>query len=141
TIVRSMTGSRIAAVFTAVKDKESFAKVFRAHIVDALMAYSCAAFMGGLLVVALHEANMFLCVTAAGVLSLLHILFRRYGDEQRKSIERAQKAERERAELAEQHVIELQGYVEQIEAAAKELRQSREKFRWAAYHDGLTNLH
>jgi diguanylate cyclase (GGDEF)-like protein len=83
---------------------------------------------------------MFLFVTTAGVLSLLHILFRRYGDEQRKSVERAQIADRERAELAEQHLTKLQGYVEQIEASAKELRQSQEKFRWAAYHDGLTNL-
>ncbi|PYS92073.1 MAG: hypothetical protein DMF62_01285 [Acidobacteria bacterium] len=140
TLIPSLTSSLIASVFTAARGQQSFAKVFRAQIVDALMVCSCAAFMGGLLVVALHEANMFLFVTTAGVLSLLHILFRRYGDEQRKSIERAQKAERERAELAEQHVIELQGYVEQIEAAAKELRQSREKFRWAAYHDGLTNL-
>ena len=49
-------------------------------------------------------------------------------------------AERFRAEQAETHVQELQHYVEELERSAKALRDSRERFRHAAYHDALTGL-
>ena len=49
-------------------------------------------------------------------------------------------AERFRAEQAETHVEELQHYVEELERSARALRDSRERFRHAAYHDALTGL-
>jgi diguanylate cyclase (GGDEF)-like protein len=52
----------------------------------------------------------------------------------------AETAERFRAEQAETHIEELQHYVEELERSAKALRDSRESFRHAAYHDALTGL-
>ena len=140
TLLPCMTNSVLASMFLAIETQSSFVRVFRAHMVDALMVYSCSALMAGLFVLALREANVFLFVTVACVLSLLHTVFRRYSEEQRRSISKAQEAERERAELAEAHLSELQVYVEKIEQTARELRESREKFRWAAFHDSLTGL-
>jgi diguanylate cyclase (GGDEF)-like protein len=140
TLLPCLTNSLLASLFLAIETEKEFHQVFRAHFIDALLVYSCSALMAGLFVVALREANVFLFVAVAGVLSLLHIVFRRYSEEQRRSIVKSQEAERERADLAEKHLSELQGYVEKIEETARELRASREKFRWAAYHDALTGL-
>lgn len=52
----------------------------------------------------------------------------------------AETAERFRAEQAETHVDELRHYVNELEKSANALRESREKFRHAAYHDALTGL-
>lgn len=48
--------------------------------------------------------------------------------------------ERERAEIAESYIKELQGYVAEQEKANKSLKEAKEKFRHAAFHDHLTNL-
>jgi len=52
----------------------------------------------------------------------------------------AEQAERNRAEQAEQHVEELNRYVEKLEGTSRELQESREHFRHAAFHDALTGL-
>lgn len=49
-------------------------------------------------------------------------------------------AERFRAELAETHVVELEHYVAELERSSRLLGESRELFRHAALHDGLTGL-
>jgi diguanylate cyclase (GGDEF)-like protein len=48
--------------------------------------------------------------------------------------------EKQRAELAETHIEELRQYVAEQEGLTKTLRQSKEKFHHAAFHDSLTNL-
>ena len=48
--------------------------------------------------------------------------------------------ERERAELAENYIKELQEYVAVQEKTNQSLRESKEKFRHAAFHDVLTSL-
>ena len=50
------------------------------------------------------------------------------------------KTERERAELAENYIKELQEYVSEQEKANVSLKEGKEKFRHAAFHDALTNL-
>lgn len=50
------------------------------------------------------------------------------------------KVERERAEVAENYIKELQGYVTEQESANKSLKESKEKFRHIAFHDVLTDL-
>lgn len=52
----------------------------------------------------------------------------------------AETAERFRAELAESHVAELEHYIGELERSSRMLRESRERFRHAATHDGLTGL-
>lgn len=45
-----------------------------------------------------------------------------------------------RAESAEKYICELQEYVAQQDEANRFLKESKEKFRHAAFHDALTNL-
>jgi diguanylate cyclase (GGDEF)-like protein len=140
TLLPCLTNSFLGSIALSIETGKSVANIFKAHFVDALIVYSSSALMAGLFVVALRETNVFLFVAVAGILSVLHIVFRRYSEEQRNSILKAKEAERERAELAEDHLEQLKGYVAKIEETAQELRESREKFRWTAYHDSLTGL-
>jgi diguanylate cyclase (GGDEF)-like protein len=48
--------------------------------------------------------------------------------------------EQKRADLAEQHIEELQQYITEQENSGKALLKSKEKFKHAAFHDALTNL-
>jgi diguanylate cyclase (GGDEF)-like protein len=48
--------------------------------------------------------------------------------------------ERERAEVAETYIKELQQYVNEQDQAIESLKDSKEKFRHAAFHDALTDL-
>lgn len=140
TIVPCVVNSFLASVFLAIDKNVRFWGVWRAHGFDALLVYFCVGLMGGLLTFALRESNIFLLVAMAGVLVLLHTAFRRYSDVQRRSSVNAEWSEFERAELAEKHVAELKGYVLKVEQTAKELKESREKYRYAAFHDQLTGL-
>jgi diguanylate cyclase (GGDEF)-like protein len=66
--------------------------------------------------------------------------YRRYIDDVKKTAAKAEQAERERAEQAESHIKELQHYVGELEKSSEALRESKEKFRHAAFHDSLTDL-
>jgi diguanylate cyclase (GGDEF)-like protein len=140
TIVPFVVNSVLTSAFLAINTQTRFWVVWRVHGLDALLVYFCVALMGGLLTLAVRESNIFLLVALGGVLALLHTAFRRYTEVQRKSEANAEWSEFERAELAEKHVAELKGYVVKIEQTAKELKESREKYRYAAFHDQLTGL-
>ena len=140
TIVPCVVNSFLASVFLAINTDARFFSVWRTHSLDALLVYFCVALMGGLLTFALRESNLFLLVAMGGTLALLHTAFRRYTEAQQKSNATVERSEFERAEIAEKHVAELKGYVLKIEQTAKELKESREKFRYAAFHDQLTGL-
>jgi diguanylate cyclase (GGDEF)-like protein len=48
--------------------------------------------------------------------------------------------ERERAEVAERYIHKLQAYMAEQQEINKSLRESKERFRHAAFHDSLTDL-
>lgn len=50
------------------------------------------------------------------------------------------KAEKQRADAAEKYICELQEYVAQQDEANRSLKEAKERFRHAAFHDALTNL-
>lgn len=78
-----------------------------------------------------------LSIVCFGLILRQHL---RHVTEIRREAASTETAERFRAEQAETHVQELQHYVEELERSAKALRDSRERFRHAAYHDALTGL-
>ena len=79
----------------------------------------------------------FLSLVSFGLSAERHLRY--VADITRKAVS-AETAERSRAEQAEVHVDELRHYVEELERSAMALRESREIFRHAAYHDSLTGL-
>lgn len=78
-----------------------------------------------------------LAVACLGVQILLSFLIlSSKKNEQNNSLE----TEKSRAELAEKYITELQEYVAQQDKNNQSLKESKEKFRHAAFHDALTNL-
>ena len=107
-----------------------------------LMTLGAVALVCGSLL--LHYGNAALAVLTFAVslscfllITIHHIRFIRWI---RREAATAEAAERFRAEQAEVHVTELRHYIDELEQSAMALRESRERFRHAAYHDGLTGL-
>jgi diguanylate cyclase (GGDEF)-like protein len=71
---------------------------------------------------------------------LVYLIYRRYLNDIKDAAAKAEEAERVRTEQAEQHIVELQHYISEQERIGLELRESRESFKYAAFHDSLTNL-
>lgn len=88
------------------------------------------------------------------IISIIYFTYEKYLEDIRATAAQAERAERERAEAeharaeaerlraeqAELHLEELNRYVEKLEGTSKELQESREHFRHAAFHDALTGL-
>ena len=93
----------------------------------------------------LFQWDEFAAAATCGSLTLLSgfLIIRQhfvYVGDIRREAATAETAERFRAEQAESHVEELRHYVEELERSTRALRESRERFRHAAYHDALTGL-
>ena len=140
TVLPFILNSCLASALLAIKGNKHFVDVWTVHSLDAILIYFGTALLAGLFVVALHETNVFLIATVVGFFAILQLVFWRYVHEQEKTLAKAERSERERAELAERHVIELEHYVGELEKSSEALTASRERFKHAAYHDSLTDL-
>ncbi|MGH9902118.1 MAG: putative bifunctional diguanylate cyclase/phosphodiesterase, partial [Pyrinomonadaceae bacterium] len=74
------------------------------------------------------------------VITLVSLAYQRSLKESKASARLAASAERARAEQAERHVAELKFHIAEQERIGRELQESKEHFRLAAYHDPLTGL-
>lgn len=117
-----------------------FWKIWYDYCVNALIMYIAAALIAGLGVRAQAQVSTTLFFLAIAVTGLVYFTYRRYVDDVRETAALAEQAERERAEQAEKHVEELQHYIAEQERIGQALRESKEKFRHAAFHDALTDL-
>ncbi len=135
-----LVDSIIVSAVVATRCGKSVMSVWNDNCVNALVIYISGAALAGLAAMALKQVNVILFVTVAGFFALIYMIYRRYVDDIKQTSEKAENSERQRAEQAENYVMELEHYVSQLEATGRELKQSREKFRHAAYHDALTGL-
>jgi diguanylate cyclase (GGDEF)-like protein len=115
-------------------------QVWNEYCLNALVMYLAGAFMAGLSAKALRQIDMFLFVVVIGFFTLAYMTYKRYVDDVKETAAKAEQAERERAEQAERHIIELQHHIAEQDRIEHALRESKERFRHAAFHDGLTNL-
>lgn len=132
--------SSLVALFISLKSEKSVFKVWNDYCVNALVMYFSGAIAAAVAVKALMPMNVFLFAVVVGFFSLVYMLYRRYVDDIRQTAAIAEKAERDRAEQAEKHIVELQHHIAEQEKTSQALRESKEKFRHAAFHDSLTNL-
>ncbi|HMJ09039.1 MAG TPA: hypothetical protein VK468_08540, partial [Pyrinomonadaceae bacterium] len=128
------------SVIMAIRNETTIWQVWNEYCLNALVLYLTGAIMAGLGAKALSQINVALFVGVIGFFALVYLTYRRYLNDVTKTAAKAENAERERAEQAETHVIELQHYVAELEKSSEALRRSRERFRHAAYHDALTGL-
>jgi diguanylate cyclase (GGDEF)-like protein len=107
---------------------------------NALVMYIAAALIAGLAVKAQTRFDTILFLLGLIVFSIFYLTYRRYVDDVKKNSALAEQAERSRAEQAERHIEELQHHIAEQDRIGQALRESKEKFRHAAFHDSLTDL-
>ncbi len=139
-ISQFVVNSICAAIFVALKSEKTIWQVWNEYCLNALVMYIAGALIAGLSVKALNTINMFLFAAVIGFSALIYITYKRYVDDVKETAAKAEHSERERAEQAEKHIGELQHYISEQERISDALRESKDLFRHAAFHDGLTNL-
>ncbi len=135
-----LINSIAVAAIIATRSKKAFLSVWTDLFVDALMMYISCAALAGFSAIALHKIDLFVFASAVAVFALIYFAYRRYIEVIVGSSERAERAERDRAEQAENHVKQLQHYIAKLEKSSADLQKSHENFRQAAYFDTLTSL-
>jgi diguanylate cyclase (GGDEF)-like protein len=139
-ITQFIVNSICVAVFIAFKSGKSIWEVWNEYCLNALVMYFTGAILAGVAVRALQPINIFLFATCVGFFAIVYMTYRRYVDDIKETSEKAEHAERARAEQAENHILELRRHIEEQERIGEALRESKERFRHAAFHDALTNL-
>lgn len=135
-----LVNSVLVSAFVAIKTESSLWTIWNQYCLNALVLYLCGAFVAGVCRAAFAQINFFAAAAVIGLFVLVYLTYKRYTDDIKTTFAKAEKAERERAEQAERHVLDLEHYVEELERSSAALRESREKFRHAAFHDNLTSL-
>ena len=126
--------------FISLKNGQSLWQVWHDYCLNALVMYLTGAVLAGLAAKALQQIDMILFAAAIAFFALAYMTYKRYVDDVKEAAAKAEQAERERAEQAERHIVELQHHIAEQERIGNALRESKDKFRHAAFHDALTGL-
>jgi Tfp pilus assembly protein PilE len=81
--------------------------------------YLSGAVLAGISVKALEQINMVLFAVMFGLLAIVFTTYRRYTNDVKQTAAKAEAAERERAEQAEEHLKQLQHYVGELEKSSE----------------------
>ncbi len=135
-----LVNSIFVAVFAALRSDKPIWRVWHEYCLNALLMFVTGGFLAAIIFKALHNLEPILIVVALGVALVVFLTYKRYVEELKFTAAQAENSERERAEQAEHHIEELQHYIREQETTSSELRESREKYRHAAFHDSLTDL-
>jgi diguanylate cyclase (GGDEF)-like protein len=139
-IAQFFVNSICVSAFVAIKSESTLWRVWNEYCLNALAMYLSGAVVAGICAKAVEQINMLLFAAMVTFFAIVYITYRRYAQDVKVTAEKAEDAERQRAEQAEAHVQELRHYVGELERSSEALRESREKFKHAAYHDALTGL-
>lgn len=137
-----LLNSILVAFFSAIKKETSFWRVWTENCFHAISIYLTGGVIAGITVKALDidRPNIYLFAAVIAFFGLIYLTFRRFVEDVNVTVEKAKRAERERAEQAEEHILELRHYVQQLEQSSEALKESHERFRHAAFNDALTGL-
>ncbi len=138
--IQFFTNTGLIALFLSARTERSIGGVWNETLLNTLVIYATNAMIAGFAVKALLHIDTVMVLVSAVFFTVVLFTYRRYVNDIKVTSAKAEQAERERAEQAESHVDELQHYVAELEKSGSALRESREKFRHAAYHDALTQL-
>jgi diguanylate cyclase (GGDEF)-like protein len=138
-VAQFLLNSLVVSLICA-EDGKSFWRIWYKNCFNTLIFYVAGASCAGLAIKALQRVDPFLVAATFGISALMYVTYRHYLNDIKETAAKAEESERERAEEAENHILELQHYISDQEKTGLALRESRELFRHAAYHDSLTSL-
>ena len=135
-IVHVVVNTGLTSALFSVRLGQPFVPTWKGNLLWAVPMFLPTGAAAALMYAALRRDAFVTVVIGGLILAAIYLGHR----QNRKALEKAERAERERAEQAERHVLELRHYVTELERTSGELRESREHFRHAAFHDPLTGL-
>lgn len=144
----------IVAICLAAKCGRPLWETWTRHYLWSSLTYFVGAFVAGGIVNFEGSVSFYAVLAPLPIISIIYFTYDKYLEDIRATAAQAERAERDRAEAeharaeaetlraeqAERHLAELNRYVEKLEGTSKELEESREHFRHAAFHDALTGL-
>jgi diguanylate cyclase (GGDEF)-like protein len=139
-VVPFILSTLLGAIHNAINGEDGFLNELRKTARDKSIVYFSASLMAGLGALAFRNTNFFLYVAGAGFFVIMKIAFDSYRDQVDSSKQNVSRPLRRRPRLGGKQVAELQHYIDELERSGEALRESREKYRHAAYHDSLTGL-
>ncbi len=131
------------SAYTALKSEKPLRTMWNywfEQCINMLVMYIAAALIAGIFIKARTQLDMFLLLLAVAVSAVVYFTYRRYVNDVKETAAKAEQAERSRAEQAERHIEELQHHIAEQDRIGQALRESKERFRHAAFHDSLTDL-
>ncbi|REJ77703.1 MAG: bifunctional diguanylate cyclase/phosphodiesterase [Acidobacteria bacterium] len=141
-----MVGSQFAirsillAMHSGAGETREVWKVWFERCLNGFALYVIGGLAAGMILRASHGRDLLLIVVGLLIGGVVFFTYRRYVHEIRQNLERAEAAEKGRAQEARSHVAALEDQIAKLETAEKELSRSEARFRRAAYHDPLTDL-
>jgi diguanylate cyclase (GGDEF)-like protein len=144
----------LVAICMALKSERPVWQTWNSHYLWSSLTYFVGAFAAGGIIKLETTVSFYAVLAPLPLVSIIYFTYEKYLEDIRATAAQAERAERKRAEAeharaeaerlraeqAEQHVEELNRYVKKLEGTSKELEESREHFRYAAFHDSLTGL-
>ncbi len=135
-----IVNSIAVAIFLSLKSEKSIWQVWNEYCLNAFVMFFSGAALAGAAVKSLQPINIFLFAIVIGFFAIVYLTYRRYVDDIRETAAKAEQSERARAEQAEKHIEDLQRHIAEQDRISEALRESKERFRHAAFHDPLTDL-
>lgn len=132
--------SMFVSVITSLKQNIKVKQVFLKNCVNTLILFVIGALVAGLMYQAIKEFDALLVFATIVIAMVAHFTYKRYVNDVVETAAQVEQSERRRAEQAENHVLELQHYISELESSANALRESEKKLRYTAFHDSLTDL-
>ena len=146
-LVQFIGNTGLVAIGLALKNDLSILEAWYRNYLCSSLTYFIGAAIAGLIAYLGHYVGFYGLLISSPVVLILYLTYSKYLDDIRMAAAQAELAERQRAEFerqraeqAERHVRELNRYIAQLEQTSRALKESREHFRYAAFHDALTGL-
>ena len=142
-----LSTSAFAAVFYSLKKDESAWVSWKRECFSSSMTQVAGASLAGVIYKLIIYADFLATTIALAVVGIAYINYRHVIAEINESIEQAEQAERDKAEVervraeqAEKHALQLEGLLKKEEQTSQALRKSKVAFQHSAMHDTLTGL-
>ncbi len=145
-LVQYLSHTALVTIATALKDRRKIWPMWRQNFLSIPITHFAGAGAAGAIVTTMGTAGFFAFLIAIPIVVIVYLSYDKYlkdvtAASQAQLAERARaELERERAEQAERHVVELNSYIAEQERISLALEETKEHFRHAAFHDPLTGL-
>jgi diguanylate cyclase (GGDEF)-like protein len=140
TLIPLIINTLLTSAFLAIQANGRYLREIANNGPDAALVYLGTAILAALSAIAIHDGSVFMLFTVVGFFTIMQVAFGRYRVDHRNSQHFAERSVRERVRIGEKHVAELKHYIDALELSSQALKDSREKYRHAAFHDSLTGL-